>query len=44
MHTVVPMPPGDELLLVSCASPNLTLAEPLEELFAAISDTVDVTD
>jgi hypothetical protein len=42
MHNVVPMLPGDRLLLVSCASPNLTLTEPLEELFAAISDTVGV--
>jgi hypothetical protein len=43
MHTILPLPPGDRLLLVSCASPNLMLADPLEELFAAITDTVDVT-
>lgn len=41
VHTVVPVPDTDRLLLVSCASPNLALADPLGELFAAIADTVD---
>jgi hypothetical protein len=40
VHTLVPLPVGRRLLLVTCASPTLALADPLADLFEAITDTL----
>jgi hypothetical protein len=39
MHTVVPIPGADGALVVTCGSPNLSLAGELLDLFDAISGT-----
>lgn len=39
MHTVIPIPGSDGAMVVTCGSPNLPLAEPLLDLFDAITGT-----
>ncbi|MFJ9850362.1 hypothetical protein [Streptomyces sp. NPDC101150] len=44
MHTVIPLPDDDRVLIVTCTSPNLTLTEELLDLFDAISGTFRFRD
>jgi hypothetical protein len=39
MQTLVPVPDGSSVLNVVLTSPQLDLAEPMLDLFAAVSDT-----
>jgi hypothetical protein len=39
MHTVVPVPDSDRVLIITCSSPNLPLAGPLYDIFDAITST-----
>lgn len=43
MHTLVPVPSGDGVLTLSLSSPQVALAEPMLDLFAAISSTLTWT-
>jgi hypothetical protein len=38
-HTFVPVPGGGRVLVITCFSPNIPLAEPLYDLFDAITST-----
>ncbi|MFL9680706.1 MULTISPECIES: hypothetical protein [Streptomyces] len=38
-HTFVPVPGGKRVLVITCFSPNVPLAEPLYDLFDAITST-----
>ncbi|MER5502288.1 hypothetical protein ABT096_34570 [Streptomyces sp. NPDC002561] len=38
-HTFVPVPGGERVLIITCFSPNIPLAEPLCDLFDAITST-----
>ncbi|MCX4868356.1 hypothetical protein OHU11_35545 [Streptomyces sp. NBC_00257] len=38
-HTFVPVPGGERVLVITCFSPNIPLAEPLYDLFDAITST-----
>ncbi|MFJ2770614.1 hypothetical protein [Streptomyces sp. NPDC087300] len=38
-HTFVPVPGGERILVITCFSPNIPLAEPLHDLFDAITST-----
>ncbi|WP_405719339.1 hypothetical protein OG607_05055 [Streptomyces sp. NBC_01537] len=44
MHTIVPIPDDERVLIVTCTSPNLPLAEQLFDLFDAISSTFRFTE
>ncbi|MFE7404023.1 hypothetical protein [Streptomyces sp. NPDC057557] len=39
-HTFVPVPGGERVLVITCFSPNIPLAEPLYDLFDAITSTL----
>jgi hypothetical protein len=43
MQTLVPLPGVDRVLVLTCSSPVLPLAEDLLDLFDAISGTLAVT-
>lgn len=44
MQTFVPVPGASSVAVVSCSSPNVSLAEPMIDLFEAISSTFSLID